>query len=1780
MNRQYQGFFWGAVVALTVATSAFAGWNPDTKTYDTTGYVKLTTGDSGYSDTTCFEKPASWTWPASYGRTPAAMDPNADYCYNSTSRVSRTPNTRDFTFNARTLAVNGQFHQSSVYYFTTPNMHLLNDGQFVLWGTYSRFSNCTFTVYSDAAHAFKFNVAVDTGTFTAGFTFLNTTIKGEEGAVMTFHGDRATQKAATFWWTGDGSQFYGTAIVEMPNSTVGGYSRLYLGPVNFAGTLVLTNGSQLANYESGTVKVAKLDMKDNSSLLLNPASGGVEVTTALTTDDDTLRVKFDLGSRPNGAAADWTALTAPRGSFSSETLTVTDANGAALPDWATVCVVDEGEVTKLVLHRQGLVKLATVRDSVDGSPFIEQNKDCWSDGELPHPGADYLIDKGNFYFPDGRAPYTFPGDSLTMEKGATANCYGSGIQAFVCPDLRVNNAVFRAWGHDFSLGGGSITLDGKVTFLHYGGRASVFSVDSELVGSGDVTCNSYVSVEEQGSCGQLALTALNTNFTGKIKVTIPSGTKDYGEVPALTRMTTLHVNDPRNLGGALATFTPDALQLEQMSLLRPAATMTLDTPNRGIRVSGMGRIDVPKRATLAVANPITYAGTLRKEGEGTLVLAAASLVEPSADGGNRLEIAEGNVMASATNILDGVEVTTGEEGALVFGINPSGEGMREYGLMGVGGSVGEGADATMGGATINVAFDVSACPDAPPENNWAVALFTVPTAQAETLKSRIQVPKAYPRYAVDLSVRENGDGTSTILATHVCRAYTIDAATCETALPLFRGEGEVTVPHGVHLDFTGFEENGFLDRPFTIARGGSLALPPDFEDWTCSPAVDGYGLVLDVVDNALIASVKKCETVRVRPKGQLLFSGFGEKYPFYMNVTAKDVDGKTTGTYKADGDVYAYGEGSYGFTNVTEIAGEVFDGVVAVRQQDYRTVRTTWSVTPNVDITRVRIVGVNLTFPMAGLLGGVIRAGNREYEFPESGKIFGVMTDEVEFRDKDGVSLLTLKFDRVRYVYAGGGATAGSMKIYHYDTDEPDGYFAAGRASTITFDISASVPVKADRSGVEVISAEDGGWVPVTAHEYVKPGSPLDFSDICGTGKPAGKFGRVVRVGDHFEFANLPGVEQRFHGLTSGAATFSYADEPVRDAGLADLARRGYNATRIHDYESAVVDPDDSSQTTLGEEQMRLFDGYIAASVSNGLYVILELYGNVRKPSWRSIGVDVDGAVTRDEAKMLLTFHEGMISNQMVYLRNYLTHVNRYTGRSFIDEPAIIGADLVNEIRNWVGREVDDTFMSDTARQLILDVWRAYVDEKKTENPEKYADVDGTTIPTASASTAAGRLYVQFLREKSLAAGRQMMAFLRDELGFQGVLTGSPHYPLAAWVPVLAEISDYSDEHFYDDHPEFIEEQFKMPSTFRHSNQNPINGSLAKLRRCRGIPETFACSLYGYPFVMTEFNYVAPSQYRMAGGLLMGSAAALQSVDGLWQHAYSFNTARERLSWFNYISDPLMPAWSRAILTLFARGDMRPLTENYVTRLDPAAMCSDDAATKSAVAVAPMPNAWASWYRKTDLLVADENSVPAGLALSGDWATTQAKTEADVMADLGIARDANGKLPVAGDGQVKIDDVDGSIMVNTPRTAGGFAENGVIEGGALRAETGKMPTAIWVSTLGDGQSIGSAKRLLLTHLTDVQDEGFTYLEKTRQTQLKYGQLPHLMRHGVAEVELTVGAGAYFVYALSGDGERRFTVPSTKDGNVLRFTADIGADPSEATYLYEIVRPRGAAFIYR
>ena len=161
-------------------------------------------------------------------------------------------------------------------------------------------------------------------------------------------------------------------------------------------------------------------------------------------------------------------------------------------------------------------------------------------------------------------------------------------------------------------------------------------------------------------------------------------------------------------------------------------------------------------------------------------------------------------------------------------------------------------------------------------------------------------------------------------------------------------------------------------------------------------------------------------------------------------------------------------------------------------------------------------------------------------------------------------------------------------------------------------------------------------------------------------------------------------------------------------------------------------------------------------------------------------------------------------------------------------------------------------------------------------------------------------------------------------------------------------------------------------------------------------------------------------------------------------------------------------------------------------------------------------------------------------------------------------------IAVGDDKSFVVDGKAGTMAIDTPMTCGVFSEGGRMRAGCLVADCGGVPATIWASSL-DGKPIADSSRILLTHLTDVQNTGATFEDDTMRVLLAWGDLPHLMRNGKAKVALALASGKFEVFALDGDGSRRRKVPSVVKGGRLAFVADIGADPASATYMYEIVR---------
>ncbi|MCX8038116.1 MAG: hypothetical protein N3D11_13890, partial [Candidatus Sumerlaeia bacterium] len=157
-------------------------------------------------------------------------------------------------------------------------------------------------------------------------------------------------------------------------------------------------------------------------------------------------------------------------------------------------------------------------------------------------------------------------------------------------------------------------------------------------------------------------------------------------------------------------------------------------------------------------------------------------------------------------------------------------------------------------------------------------------------------------------------------------------------------------------------------------------------------------------------------------------------------------------------------------------------------------------------------------------------------------------------------------------------------------------------------------------------------------------------------------------------------------------------------------------------------------------------------------------------------------------------------------------------------------------------------------------------------------------------------------------------------------------------------------------------------------------------------------------------------------------------------------------------------------------------------------------------------------------------------------------------------------------GEITINSPPEVLTLDTPRTAGGYAPaGGKIVTKAATIEIADSDATVWVSSL-DGAPIAQSKRLLITHLTDLQNSDVRYLDKARTVLAAWGRLPHLVRKGTATVTVRVGdAGKAKVYRLSTGGRRLGEVKTTVKNGALIIPLDTDAG-GKAQMLYEVALP--------
>lgn len=155
---------------------------------------------------------------------------------------------------------------------------------------------------------------------------------------------------------------------------------------------------------------------------------------------------------------------------------------------------------------------------------------------------------------------------------------------------------------------------------------------------------------------------------------------------------------------------------------------------------------------------------------------------------------------------------------------------------------------------------------------------------------------------------------------------------------------------------------------------------------------------------------------------------------------------------------------------------------------------------------------------------------------------------------------------------------------------------------------------------------------------------------------------------------------------------------------------------------------------------------------------------------------------------------------------------------------------------------------------------------------------------------------------------------------------------------------------------------------------------------------------------------------------------------------------------------------------------------------------------------------------------------------------------------------------------LKTDRASKSFTVDTPRTQGGAARAGrALETSGLSARLAGADAAVWASSMDAAPSIAESRRVLVTHLVDVQNTDARWADEARTIVLDRGRRPLLAHAGTAAISLAVAPGPWTVWALETDGRRRARVPAKYESGRLVFTADVARDTKNATLLYECER---------
>ena len=748
----------------------------------------------------------------------------------------------------------------------------------------------------------------------------------------------------------------------------------------------------------------------------------------------------------------------------------------------------------------------------------------------------------------------------------------------------------------------------------------------------------------------------------------------------------------------------------------------------------------------------------------------------------------------------------------------------------------------------------------------------------------------------------------------------------------------------------------------------------------------------------------------------------------------------------------------------------------------------------------------------------------------------------------------------------------------------------------------------------DVRTVEEGpDWIRIENRLDIEAGSALDFSALVRRDAPAGRHGWLVSRNGHAEFAGRPGVAARFYGINLCDTALYLTDDEIER--LTDrLVRLGYNAVRIHHYDGAWAKalsgrgrpacgsgspgefspPSADGPSAPPDDAIDRLDALMAACIRKGIYLSTDLFVS-RQCTWRELGVDREGvADNMQHVKLMMMAKEEAFRNWCEFARDFLTHVNPYTGRSLADEPAMPLLVLVNEAYSGVpGINAVPEFRP-LWRQWLEESWKTIPGAYPAADPNAFPEEGGWWNPSPR-SEALSAFWAWCLERFS----RKATAFLRDELHVKAMIATENNGPVLPNVlRMRARAGDFVDIHFYNEHanppPATAKEEtgLDLDNVFRNNNV------LTDYRRDhRSVAFN---RVWGRPFTITERNMGGPNFNRAMAGLLTGAYAAIQDWTALFTFAYAhsrgklFEGTENPPGRWDLAIDPLMQATDRLPILLFLRGDQVTPQAAFANAFSNTAM---DPTMPKWLGIAPgWKDRGLEWRARLGCSFDELGPLPEGVTRVEAWPADAGGSRFVAAADgtkpvppeIGATSAAGDppaprQLPSCG---VTADETKGNLIVTGPRTCGGFVGEGeTFEAGILAANV-RGHRALVAAASVDGAPLAESPRILVWHLTDLHGRGFKWGGKVTKGVVdehvgivSWGEWGHpvLMLHsGEADISLALrGASgtrppSFKVYALDTAGHRLAEVPCRWEAGRLNFIASSRQKFGGCMY-YEIVK---------